>query len=124
MTDRGWWQPSVNKAPHAVPEDASVLAAPRQRAMPEPPHQEAKSPQRRLIHGHTVIQAMPTNHRLEPGTLFRYGLVHALPQLGFHLVQLRLQPFADRLPQHREHPIASLLCKYAGPTGCRSVAPR
>ena len=35
--------------------------------------------------------------------------MHASLKLGFHLVQLRLQPFADRLPQHRKHSVAPLL---------------
>jgi hypothetical protein len=35
--------------------------------------------------------------------------MHASPKLGFHLVQLRLHPFADRLPQHRKSSIAPLL---------------
>jgi hypothetical protein len=30
-------------------------------------------------------------------------------KLGFHLLQLRLHPFADRLPQHRKPSIAPLL---------------
>src|SRR5438552_19200499 len=46
MTDRRKWQPTVDKTPHASPEDAAVLAAPRQRAMPEPPHLESKKSQR------------------------------------------------------------------------------
>jgi len=35
--------------------------------------------------------------------------VHPSLKLGFHLVQFRLQPFADRLPQYRKPPIAPLL---------------
>ena len=35
MTDRRQRQPAMDEAPHAFPEDATVLAAPRQRAMPE-----------------------------------------------------------------------------------------
>src|SRR5437899_7111361 len=35
--------------------------------------------------------------------------MHAPPQLGFHLAQLRLQPFAYRLPQHREPSVAPLV---------------
>ncbi len=35
--------------------------------------------------------------------------MHASLKLGFHLVQLRLQPFAYRLPQHRKPSITSLL---------------
>ena len=35
-------QPASDETPHAIPEDAAVLAAPRQRAMPEPSHLEPK----------------------------------------------------------------------------------
>jgi len=37
------------------------------------------------------------------------GFVHPSLKLGFHLIQLRLQPFAYRLPQHRVPSIAPLL---------------
>jgi hypothetical protein len=42
MTDGRWRQPAGDEAPHAVPKDATVLTAPRQRTMPEPPHLESK----------------------------------------------------------------------------------
>src|SRR5713101_485629 len=45
MTDRRQWQPAVDEAPHAIPKDAAVLAASRQRAMPEPSHLESEDPQ-------------------------------------------------------------------------------
>jgi hypothetical protein len=74
----------------------------RDSAMPEPPYLEPKEPQRMAIHGHSVIPDVPTHHGLQPLTQFGDGFVHASPELGFHRVQLRLRPFADRLPQHRE----------------------
>jgi len=40
MTDGRQRQPTVDEAPHTIPKDAAVLAAPRQRAVPEPPHLE------------------------------------------------------------------------------------
>src|SRR5437773_3403158 len=109
MTDSRQWQPAVNETPHTIPQDAPVLASPRQRAMPEPPYLEPKDPQRRCVHGHPVVPDVSTHDRLQPSALFKDGYVHAPPKLGFHLVQLRLQPFAYRLPQHREHSVASLL---------------
>src|SRR5215472_16161299 len=36
MTDSRQWQPAIDEARHTIPKDASVLAAPRQRAMPKP----------------------------------------------------------------------------------------
>src|SRR5467141_3534696 len=109
MTDRRQWQPADDKAPHAIPEDAAGLAAPRQRAMPEPSHLESKKSQRRVVHGHSVIPDMSTYHRCQPLALFGDGFVHSSLKFGFHLVQLRLQPFAYRLPQHRKPSIAPLL---------------
>src|SRR6267143_1338062 len=47
MTDRRHRQPASDEAPHAIPEDAAVLTAPRQRAMPKPADSESKNCQRR-----------------------------------------------------------------------------
>ena len=109
MTDRRPRQPASDEAPHTIPEDAAILTAPRQRAMPEPAHLEPKYVQRGLVQGHTVISDVSTHHRLQPLTHFGDGFVHASLKLGFHLVQLRLQPLAYRLPQHRKPSIAPLL---------------
>src|SRR6267378_8550109 len=109
MTDRRQRKPASDEAPHTIPKDAAVLTAPRQRAMPEPPYLEPKNPQRVVILGHSVISDVSTHHRLQPLAHFGNGFVHASLKLGFHLVQLRLQPFAYRLPQHREPSIAPLL---------------
>src|SRR6266581_4203104 len=109
MTDGRQRQPVSDETPHAIPKDAAVLAAPPQRAMPEPPYLEPENPQRRCVPGHAVIPDVSTHHCLQPFALFGDGFVHPSLQLGFHLVQLRLQPFAYRLPQHREPSIAPLL---------------
>ena len=47
MTNTGGRQPAVDQPPHSVPEHAAVLAAPRQRAVPEPAYLEPKHVQRR-----------------------------------------------------------------------------
>jgi hypothetical protein len=109
MTDRRQRQPASDETPHAVPEDAAVLATPRQRAMPKPADSEPKNCQRRLVHGHSVVAKVSTYNRPQPLALLGDGFVHSSPKLGFHLIQLRLQPFPDRLPQHREPSIAPLL---------------
>src|SRR6266850_906921 len=109
MTDDRHGQPAVDEAPHAIPKNAAVLTAPRQRAMPEPSHLEPKDPQRVLVPGHAVIPNVPPYHRLQPLALVGNGFVHASLKFGFHLVQLRLQSLADRLPQHRKPSIAPLL---------------
>src|SRR5882762_5605688 len=73
MTDRRQWQPTVNEAPHTIPKKASVLAAPRQRAIPEPPDLEPKDPQRVVVPGHSVIPDVSTHHRLQPLALVGDG---------------------------------------------------
>ena len=80
MTDGRQRQPASDEAPHAIPEDATVLATPRQRAIPEPSHLESKKSQRRVVHGHSVIPDVPTHHRLQPLALFWDGFVHAPPK--------------------------------------------
>jgi uncharacterized oxidoreductase len=90
MTDGRRRQPASDVAPHAIPEDAAVLAAPRKRAMPEPSHLESEEPQRRCVHGHSVMSDVSTHHRLQPLALFGNGFMHAALKLGFHLIQLGL----------------------------------
>ncbi len=109
MTDGGQRQPASDEAPHSSPENAAVLAPPRQRAMPIPADSESKERQRRLVHGHSVVAKVSTHNRPQPLALLGDGFVHASLKLGFHLIPLRLQPLADRLPQHREPSIALLL---------------
>src|SRR5258708_7525657 len=112
MTEDRRRQPAFDEARHAIPKDAAVLAAPRQRAVPEPPHLEPKNPQRVLVPGHAVIPNVPTYHRWQPFALVGDGFVHASLKFVFHLVQLRLQSLAYRLPQHRKPSIAPLLYPY------------
>ena len=92
MTDDRHGQPAVDEAPHAIPKNAAVLTAPRQRAMPEPSHLEPKDPQRVLVPGHAVIPNVPPYHRLQPLALVGDGFVHASLKFGFHLSTLRRRP--------------------------------
>ena len=55
MADSRHRQPAVGEAPHTIPQDAAVLAAPRQHGMPEPSDSESKPAQRRCVHGHAVV---------------------------------------------------------------------
>ncbi len=109
MTDGRRRQPASDEASHAIPKHSAFVAASRKRAMPEPPHLEPKEIQRRLVHGHPVVTDVSTHHRLQPLAYFGNGFMHPSLKFGFDLVQLRLQPFAYRLPQHREPSIAPLL---------------
>src|SRR5258706_4375228 len=109
MTDSRHRQPASAEAQHAIPQYAALLAAPRKRAMPEAPYLESKDPQRVVVLGHSVISDVSTHHRLQPLAYCGDGFMHPSLKFGFHLVQFRLQPFADRLPQHREPSMSSLL---------------
>src|SRR6202158_3131739 len=82
MTNGRRRQPASDKAPHAVPEQAAVLTAPR-RAVPEPSHLEPKDPQRTVVHGHTIVPDVSTSHRLQPLALFGDGFVHTPLKLAF-----------------------------------------
>jgi hypothetical protein len=106
MKDSRQRQPTSDEAPHSIPKNAAVLAPPRQRAMPVPADSKSKNCQRRLVHGHSVVAKVSTDNRPQPLALLGDGFVHASLKLGFHRIQLRLQPLADRLPQHREPSIA------------------
>jgi hypothetical protein len=57
MTDRRQGQPASDEAPQAIPKHAAFVAAPRQRAMSEPPYLESKDPQRVVVLGHSVRMA-------------------------------------------------------------------
>ena len=102
-------QPAVNNPPHPVPQHAAALAAPRQRTMPEADHLEPKQAERWNVHGDSEVSIVPRDHRAQPLSHFRDGVVHASLEFGFHLAQLGLQPRTNRLPQHREPSVAPLL---------------
>src|SRR3989449_2251603 len=102
-------QPAVDEPPHPVPENPAVLATPRESALPEPTHLEPEDAQRRTVHGHSVVADVSPDDRAQPCAHRRDGVMQASPELGFDLAQLRLQSFANRLPQHREASVAPLL---------------
>src|SRR5438445_2335176 len=109
MTSAGGRQPAVDQAPHPVPKHAGVLTAPQEPAMPEPTDLEPKRAQRRAVGRHSVITNVSTHDRPQPLAHFRDGIMHAAFEFGLHLAQLRLQPFANRLPQDREASVPPLL---------------
>src|SRR5208282_3401560 len=109
VTDARRRQPAVNQPSHSVPENPAILAAARQRAVPEPAYGEPKTAECFGVHWDPVVTDVSRAHRAQPLAHFRDGVVHASLELGFHLAQLGLQPLTNRLPQHREAPIASLL---------------
>jgi hypothetical protein len=101
-------QPALDEPPHPLPGQPPGLAAPPERAVPEPADLKTEREQRPPVHGHPVVPEMPVNDRAQPSPHLRDRSVHASPELGFHLAQLRLQPRPDRLPHHREPSIPLL----------------
>jgi len=60
------WKPAVDQAPHPIPRYSAILAAARQRPMPEPAYLESKRTQRVAVHGHAVVADVSTHHRPQP----------------------------------------------------------
>src|ERR1035441_712133 len=102
-------KPVVDQAQHPIPRYSAVLAAARQRPMPEPAYLESERTQRVAVHGHSVVADVSTHHRPQPLACVLDGRVHSLSQLGFYRVQLRLLPLANCLPYHRKVTVAPLL---------------
>jgi hypothetical protein len=114
ITDDRYRQPAGDQAPHAVPKDATVLTAPRQRAMPEPPHLEPKDMQRSLVKGHTVIPdvyPLQRTGRIFPARCPGRVLLWQVPfgqTLSLCPLRHRLSGIVRRLPRSVRHRRTSL----------------
>ena len=102
MADAGRRQPAADEPLHSLPRDAALLASASEDAMPEVAHGEAKVSQGVPVARYSVVSEVPAHNGFQPRADRRNRVVHTPPQFGFHLLQLGLQPFANRLPQHRE----------------------
>src|SRR5262245_19357599 len=109
MTDARRRQSAIDVPLHPRTSQTMALTAPPKRAQPESSDLVPKGAQRVGVHRHAVVTDVPANDAAQPRALFADGPVHASPQLRFHVVQLRVQPFAHRVPKHREASVASLL---------------
>ena len=76
MTSAGGRQPAVDQAPHPVPKHSAFLAAPQERAMPEPTYLEPKRVQRRAVGRLSVITNVST---YASGGAFRFSLQRRHP---------------------------------------------
>jgi hypothetical protein len=74
-----------------------LLAAPPQRAPPEIGDVVSERVERPGIRGYGVIREEPRHHRLQPSTLFRNGVMHAVTQLRLDLPKLRSHTVCPRL---------------------------
>ena len=102
MADMGRRQPAADEPLHSFPQNATVLASSAQRSMPEVAHGETKVSQSMSVARYSEVTEMPTHHGLQPLANFRNRVMHAPPQLDFHLLQLGLHAFANRLPKHQK----------------------
>ncbi len=92
MTDTGRRNPVIDQALHSLPRHIGFLAASPKRPPPEPGHAKTEQRQRRAVHRHAIVLAMPPNHRRQPLAHFRDRVVQALPKEDLHLLQFGLQP--------------------------------
>ncbi len=109
VMERRRWQPMVNQTAHSLPLKSRLLAATPQRAIPVTSDVKAKRSQRVQVRRDTVIPIVSCDHSPKPLTNFGHLLVHSFAEFRFDLLQLSAFPLTHRAPQHREHPIASLL---------------
>jgi len=101
-------QPTPDEPPHPLPSESPALPAAPQRAVPQSTDLKAKRDQGWPVHRDPVVPQVPSDDRPQPRAHHGNRGVHASPQLGFDLAQLRLQPPPDRLPHHREPSIPLL----------------
>src|SRR4029453_2270093 len=101
-------QPTPEEPPHPLPGQAPALPATPQRAVPQSTNLKVERVQGWPVHGYPVVPQVPLDDRPQPRAHHGNRNVHAAPQLGLDLAQLRLQPLPDRLPHHREAPIPLL----------------
>ncbi len=102
MADTGRRQPAADEPVHSLPQNATMLASSTQRSMPEVAYGETKVGQGVPVARHSKVSDMPAHHGLQPFADFRNRVVHAPSQLDFHLLQLGLHAFANRLPKHQK----------------------
>src|SRR5438105_12645952 len=107
-------QPAVNQTAHSFPLQPRFLAAPPQRAIPVTSHVKAKRGQRLLVRGNPVVAVVSLNHRPQPLADFGHSLVYSFAEFRFDFLQLSAFPLTHGAPQHREHPVASLLTTDVG----------
>ena len=109
MTDAGRRQPTANEPLHPVPANTAGLATSRQRAVPGPTDLKPKQVEGPIVRRDPIVAEVSLDHRAQPLTHFRDGVVHAPPELGLHFAQLGQQPLTRRLPQHGEASVSSRL---------------
>ena len=80
-------QPPLDEPAHPLPGDVPCMTAPRQCAVPEPANLEPEHGDRRAVHGHSVVERVPTHDLTQPCAHHWDRIVQPPPQLGLHLTE-------------------------------------
>ena len=96
MADMGRRKPSADEPLHTLPLDASLLAPPFERVMPEVTDREAEVSQSVPVARHSEVSEMPTHNGPQPIANFRNRVMHSPPQLDLDPLQRRLHAFLPR----------------------------
>jgi hypothetical protein len=107
MVNADFRDPSIDEAVHTFPRERTCLTPATQSPAPRADHSFAKCTQPRAVAGHSVVAKVPADDSTQVLALLGNWIVHASPQLGSHLAQLRLPAFAYRLP-HQHVPTAPI----------------
>jgi len=108
MADASGRKPPGEVPCHPLPGQMISLATATQHAPPDAADCQPVSADGSTVQGHAVVAHMPENDRAHIGALLPDGPVHASPEFGIDLSQLRLPPLSHRQSQHREPTLARL----------------
>src|SRR5213083_1639907 len=103
------WQPAVNQSVHPFPREPLFLAPSPKRSVPVTRYLKTKRLQRLQVHRNTIIPIVSLNNRPKPLSYLGHRPMHSSPQFLSDFPKLCSFPLAYRLPDHRKHPVASLL---------------
>src|SRR6218665_1170766 len=102
VVDSDGWQPHSEQSMHALHVQMFLLAAPHQRAVPQPSDLPSEGLHPRPVAGHGEVARMSAHHRPQVRALLGDGLVHAPSQLLLDRQQLGAQALAAGQPEHHE----------------------
>ena len=92
-------KPPLNMTFHPHPCHGIAVATSSESAPPASCDLETKARHRLPVAGNPVVTVVPFNHRTQPLTLFRDGLVHSIAQFDFKLVKFCLRLLPNRSPR-------------------------
>src|SRR5215468_9288321 len=98
MTNARHREPLSHIAAHARPVDVACLTPSRETALPPMRHLLPELLQGLGVERHAIVPIMALQHRTEPGSLLRDGLLPAPPQLGFDFGELSAHALRHRPP--------------------------